>query len=138
MIGMAETAKQFFEACEAGKGWESCKAYCHPDATFSAQADAVADIGTVEDYAGWMQGVLQAMPDADCEIRSLAVDADREAVSVFAVLRGTHTGEAGPVPPTNRSTVSEYVYVMEFEDGRIRHLTKVWNDLHSMRELGWA
>lgn len=138
MTGIAETAKQFFEACETGKGWESCKAYCHPDATFSAQADAVADIGTVEDYTGWMQGVLQAMPDAVCEIRSFAVDADRDAVVVFAVLRGTHTGEAGPVPPTNRSTVSEYVYLMEFEEGRIRRLTKVWNDLHSMRELGWA
>ena len=27
-----ESAKQFFEACETGKGWEDCKAFCHPDA----------------------------------------------------------------------------------------------------------
>jgi len=27
-------AKQFFEACETGKGWEACQAYCVPEATF--------------------------------------------------------------------------------------------------------
>ena len=33
---------------------------------------------------------------------------------------------------------SDYVYVMEFADGRIRHLTKIWNAGWAMRELGWA
>ena len=37
-----ETAAQFFDACETGKGWETCKQYCHPQASFSAQADALA------------------------------------------------------------------------------------------------
>ena len=40
---MAQIAKDFFEACETGKGWDGCKAYCHDGATFSAQADAIAD-----------------------------------------------------------------------------------------------
>jgi len=31
------SAKQFFEACETGKGWEACSAFCHPEATFSSQ-----------------------------------------------------------------------------------------------------
>ncbi|MEA2808430.1 MAG: hypothetical protein QOJ17_2571, partial [Rhodospirillaceae bacterium] len=35
MAAIKEVATQFFEACEAGKGWEACKAYCKPDATFS-------------------------------------------------------------------------------------------------------
>ena len=38
------TARAFFEACEAGKGWEGCKAHCTPDATFSAQAGALAEV----------------------------------------------------------------------------------------------
>ena len=38
MSSIKETAEQFFEACETGKGWDGCQAYCHADATFSAQA----------------------------------------------------------------------------------------------------
>ena len=39
-----ESAKQFFEACETGKGWETCKAFCHHDATFSSQTTVLSDI----------------------------------------------------------------------------------------------
>ena len=28
MSSITETAKAFFAACEAGKGWEVCKSYC--------------------------------------------------------------------------------------------------------------
>ena len=37
MSEMREVAAKFFDACETGKGWAECQAYCHPDATFSAQ-----------------------------------------------------------------------------------------------------
>jgi hypothetical protein len=66
------------------------------------------------------------------------VTVDRRASVASAIFRGTHTGEGGPVPPTGRSTASEYVYVMRFEGDRIRHLTKVWNDVQVLRELGWT
>ena len=32
MTPIAGIARQFFDACEAGKGWDGCKAYCHPNA----------------------------------------------------------------------------------------------------------
>ena len=32
---------------------------------------------------------------------------------------------------------ADYVYVMNFADGRIKHLTKIWNDAHSLQQLGW-
>jgi hypothetical protein len=54
------------------------------------------------------------------------------------VFSGTHSGEGGPVPPTGKSTSTDYVYVMEFEDGKISHMTKVWNAAWAMRELGWT
>ena len=43
-----ESAKQFFEACETGKGWEACKAFCHPEATFSSQTAVLSDLSTLE------------------------------------------------------------------------------------------
>jgi len=30
-----EKAMQFVDDCDTGKGWETCKQYCHPQATFS-------------------------------------------------------------------------------------------------------
>jgi hypothetical protein len=48
MATIARTAKDFFEACETGKGWEVCKQYCKPDATFSAQAEPLADVRSLE------------------------------------------------------------------------------------------
>ena len=44
---MEQTAKGFFEACEAGKGWQACAPYCKPDASFSAQAEPLAGITTL-------------------------------------------------------------------------------------------
>jgi hypothetical protein len=45
-----ESAKQFFEACETGKGWEGCNAFCHPEATFSSQTTVLTDVTTLEGY----------------------------------------------------------------------------------------
>ena len=40
--------------------------------------------------------------------------------------------------PTGKRASADYVYVMEFDDGKIRHMTKIWNAGLTMRELGWA
>jgi predicted ester cyclase len=135
---ITETARAFFDACETGAGWEGCSPYCHADAGFSAQAEPLADISTLEGYADWMKGVLGPLPDASYELKSFATDPDRNNVSAYAVFSATHTGEGGPVPPTGKSTSSDYVYVMDFEDGKIRHMTKIWNAGLALRDLGWA
>jgi predicted ester cyclase len=133
-----EKAKLFFEACETGKGWESCNDYCHPDATFSAQAGALADISTLEGYTEWMKGLFTPVPDGRYELRFFAEDEERGCVAAYAVFNGTHTGPGGPVDPTGKTVVAHYVYVMQFENGRIRHMTKIWNDTISLQQLGWA
>jgi hypothetical protein len=37
-----------------------------------------------------------------------------------------------------KSTNTDYVYVMEFDGDKIRHMTKIWNAGWAMRDLGWA
>lgn len=137
MSSIKESAAQFFDACETGKGWEVCQQYCHPEATFSAQADALAGIDTLAAYTDWMKGVLTPVPDARYEMRAFAVDEDRNSVVGFAIFRGTHTGEGGPVPPTGKQAEADYVYIMQFDGDRIGHMTKVWNDVVSLRQFGW-
>lgn len=55
------------------------------------------------------------------EIRFFAADERPGNVIVYAVLKGTHTGEGGHV-----------------EDDRIGHIRKFWNDGISMKQIGWA
>jgi predicted ester cyclase len=131
-------AKQFFEACEAGKGWEGCRAYCTPTAGFSAQAEPLAETRTLKAYADWMKGLLSFMPDGRYDLKCFAVDPERNCVAAYAVFSATHTGEGGPLPPTGKSTNTDYVYVMEFAGDKIRHMTKIWNAPWAMRDLGWA
>jgi predicted ester cyclase len=138
LSSIKETAKQFFVTCETGKGWESCKEYCHPSASFSAQAAALAEITTLEAYTEWVKGLLTPIPDSRYELQSFAVDEDRNVVIAYAVFRGTHTGEGGPVPPTGKAVETDYVYAMEFEGDKIRHMTKIWNDGFALQQLGWG
>jgi predicted ester cyclase len=130
MTGMMETAQRFFEACETGGGWEQCQQYCHPDATFSAQAAALRGVDDLKGYAEWMKGLLTPVPDGQAEVKTFALDETRSKVLAYGVFHGTHTGEGGPVPPTGKSTAADYVYDMAFDGDKIRHMT--------MEQLGWA
>jgi predicted ester cyclase len=138
MASMRDTAERFFDACETGKGWEGCEQFCHPAATFTAQAGALAGVETLQAYTDWMKGLFTPVPDGHYEVRSFAVDEGRQNVAAYGVFRGTHTGQGGPVPPTGKQVEADYVYVMNFDGDRIRHMTKIWNDAISMKQLGWA
>ena len=138
MASMTSVAEAFLAACDTGKGWEGCRAYCAPDATFSAQAEPLLEVKTLEQYAEWMKAIVGILPDAHYDVKSLATDEARNNVAAYAVFHGTHTGPGGPVPPTGRSTSTDYVYVMQFEGDKIVHVTKIWHAGLAMKDLGWA
>ena len=133
-----ETARAFFEACETGKGWDGCKPFCQDGATFSCQADALAETTTLADYAEWMKGLLIPVPDGRYKLTAFAVDETRSTVVASAEFHGTQTGEGGPIAPTGKTVVSDYAYVMQFDGNKISHMTKIWNDVHALRGLGWT
>jgi predicted ester cyclase len=137
-MSLTQAAMDFFDACETGKGWAGCRSWCHDDASFACQADALADVATVEGYVEWVKGLFGPIPDMHPEVKAFATDEKRDAVVVFAVVHGTQSGEGGPVPPTGKTVAADYVYAMQFDGGKIRHMTKIWNDGFSMRLLGWA
>jgi predicted ester cyclase len=138
MASITTFAKQFFEACETGKGWQICREYCTPTATFAAQAEPLVNVHTLEEYADWMKGLLTFIPNGRYVVKSFATDDERNSVCAYGVFSGTHTGEGGPCPATGKSTSTDYVYVMEFEGDKIRHMTKIWNAGLSMKDLGWV
>ena len=138
MASITGVAKDFFAACETGKGWDACKVYCKPNATFSAQAEPLADVRNLQQYTDWMKGLLTILLNGKYEVKSFATDGERNSVCAYGVFSGTHTGQGGPCPPTGKSTKTDYVYVMEFEGDKIRHMTKIWHAGLAMKELGWV
>lgn len=137
MANNAATAEAFFIACEAGKGWDACRAHCMPDASFAAQAEPLAEVRTLQQYADWMQGLMTVLTDGRYELKAFATDTERDSVCAYATFIGTHLA-GGPVPPTGKTTRTDYVYVMQFKAGKIAHMTKIWNSGHALKELGWA
>jgi hypothetical protein len=134
-----ENARKFFEACEAPKGWDGCKRYVADNARFTAQSEPLADIGTVKGYCEWMKqiGTVTA-PGATYDLHSASFDASTNTAVFFATFHARHTGEGGPVPPTNRETNTDYVYVLKMgPDDKVSHMTKIWNAPWAMKELGW-
>jgi len=138
MSSNLEIAKLFFDACETGKGWEVCQAYCQPDASFSAQAAALAGIDTIQGYTEWTKALLTPIPDGHYELRFFAEDEARQRIAAVAVFHGTQTGPGGPGEPTGNKVAADYVYVMDFNGELICHMTKIWNDTISLQQLGWV
>ncbi len=135
-----ETATAFFHACEGLKGWEGCQQYVAPGASFTAQSEPLVDIDTVEGYAEWMAGLgLNILQGCSYDLHSSSYDESTRTALYFATFIGTHNGEGGPVPPTNKETKSHYVYVLTMDDNDlISSMTKVWNSSWTLAELGWA
>lgn len=134
-----EVAKKFFEACEAPLGWERCKEYVQDGASFSSQSEPLKEINTVQGYCDWMHGFgTVTSPEGSYELHSSSYDENSNTALFFATYHGKHTGEGGPVPPTNMETASHYVYALQMnDDSKVSHMVKVWNATWAMRELGW-
>ena len=105
---------------------------------FRGQRGVKADITELAGYCEWMKNLLVPIPDGSYELKFMAEDEQRQSVAAFAIFHGTQTGEGGPVPPTGKTIAADYVYHMEFDGDRIKHMTKIWNDTISLQQLGWA
>ena len=97
---------------------------------FAAQADALSGVSTLEGYTDWMKGLFTPMPDGRAELRRVRRRCGEQgSVVAYGVFRGyaLGRGRAGAAERASRSR-ADYVYVMEFDGDRIRHMTKIWND----------
>lgn len=133
-------ATAFFHACESLKGWEGCQQYVEPGAVFNAQSEPIADIESVEGYTEWMAGLgLNILIGCRYELHSSCYDETNRTALFFATFIGTHTGDGGPVPPTNKETRAHYVYALTMgENDLVSDMKKIWNAPWTMKQLGWT
>jgi hypothetical protein len=134
-----DNARKFFDACEEPAGWAGCKQYVEQDAPFVAQSEPLATIKTVEAYCEWMKAFAGVTaPGATYELHTASYDEARRTAVFFATYHARHTGEGGPVPPTQKETHSHYVYVLTMSaNNKVQSMVKIWNASWAMKELGW-
>ena len=133
-------ASKFFHACESLEGWAGCREYVAAGAPFTAQSEPLVDIATVEAYTEWMAGIGKG-PLVGCryDLHSASYDEANKTATFVATFTATHTGEGGPVPPTNLQTQTDYVYAIQMnDDGKVASMRKIWNAPWALKELGWT
>lgn len=141
MSTMQQAAERFMLGVKPGQGWEAWQPFCHPDATFRKLGTSSVGMevhDSLREFAESTKALVALFPDLREELRSLAIDEARQIAIAYLVIKGTHTGEGGPVPPTGKAFEVDAVYVMSFDGDRLRHLTMVMNDLVVDKQLGWA
>lgn len=138
-MGAFENARKFFEACDKPAGWAGCKQYVADNASFIAQSEPLVEITTVEGYCEWMAAFGNVtVPGASYDLHTCSYDEECNTAVFFATYHAKHTGEGGPVPPTQQETQSHYVYVLSMDaDDKVEKMVKIWNAPWAMKELGW-
>jgi predicted ester cyclase len=126
----------FFDDLETGKGPLVVKKYLAEKDVF--QCDCLPQTNLTE-YAEFMQNIIKGpMPDFKYEIESITYNENE--VSFYATFTGTHTGQGGPVPPSNppKKTKGTYVYKVTLDqDGKVTKMNKCFDIFTAFKALGW-
>lgn len=133
-------AKKVFECIDTAKAFDTISEYVAEDASFEAQSAATDGIETVKGYTEWAVAFgNETIPGCTYDVHCCAWDDTTKTAMYHGTFHGTHTGPGGPVGPTNKTMHANYAYfaVMD-DDNKVSKMTKVWNDGHSMKQLGWV
>ena len=68
-------------------------------------------------------GSSHHMTDISFDVEGFAHNEERELVLIYGIYRGVIT-----MSETPRPFETDYVYILKFIDGKISHVTKVWQD----------
>lgn len=132
-----ELAHEFFKNCESGNGWSSCEPFCLDGATFSSQAGTLAHLTTIKEYAEWMKQLLTPIPDASYDVSFFSGDESGMTVVAVARFNGTHSVDLDNLKATHKKVSADYCFSITLKDGKVSSVNKIWNDHHSLLELGW-
>jgi len=90
---------------------------------------------TLAQYTDWMKGIAARRPLRGKVVRDRQRSEQR--YRLWRILwNPLGSGRAGSSERPALST--DYVYVMQFEGGKIVHMTKIWNAGLALKDLGWV
>lgn len=92
------------------------------------------EVHSREQFVAFLRKDLEAVPDAQQEIRSMVAQGD--LVAVRALYRGTQTGPMGPFPPSGKSVEAPFLAFLRITDGKIAEMWVEWDNLSILTQLG--
>ena len=81
------------------------------------------EIDSLDHYTEWMAEVHKHMTNISFDVEGFAHDESRDVVLIYGIYRGVITMSETPQP-----FETDYVYALKFTEGKISHVTKVWQD----------
>jgi steroid delta-isomerase-like uncharacterized protein len=112
-------------------GFEAC---CTPDVAYEDPV-VVRPIEGLEALEAHAAAVRTAFPDIRVEPSGENIGGSRLACLTWRAL-GTHRGELGGLPPSNRFLVVQGVHYAELEDGRVRRARGFFDLYDAVVQLG--
>jgi steroid delta-isomerase-like uncharacterized protein len=104
-----------------------------PDAVFHGTAGD-GELRGVEAMKAFVAGYRRAFPDANSTVEDQVAEGDKVVTRWRA--RGTHRGQLGPIPPTDREFEMDGVTIERIEGGRIAEVWVARDELGLLRQLG--
>lgn len=134
-----ENALKFFHACESAQGWDVCRNYVETDASFHTFAPGSAGTTTIKAYCDEVAATFKTtFLGSTYELLASAYDAENGVVLLNGISYAQHTGEGGPVSPTQNEAQIPFNYSIKFNsDDKITHLEKIFDEASVKQQLGW-
>jgi steroid delta-isomerase-like uncharacterized protein len=104
-----------------------------PNAVFHGPAGD-GELRGVEAMKAFLAGYRRAFPDANSTVEDQVAEGDKVVTRWRA--RGTHRGQLGPIPPTDREFEMDGVTIERIEGGRIAEVWVARDELGLLRQLG--
>jgi steroid delta-isomerase-like uncharacterized protein len=92
------------------------------------------EIRGVDAMKAFVAAYRRAFPDARSSVEAQIAETD--TVVTRWVARGTHRGDLGPIPPTDRAFEMEGITIERFAEGKIAEVWVARDELGLLRQLG--
>lgn len=105
-----------------------------PDVHRHCPATPEVTVRSLKEFKAFLRSDLESVPDAVQTIETLVAQGD--TVAAWIRFSGTQDGAMGPFPPTGKPVEIEFAGFLRLEDGRIKEIRVVWDNLSTLVRLG--
>jgi steroid delta-isomerase-like uncharacterized protein len=130
-----EIVRSAHASLEAGD-FEAFKATIGPDYVRHCQAmpPGLQELHGTEQFFGFLEEWLAAVPDYTDTISNMIADGDR--VAYISTMAGTQTGPLGEIPATGKTFALVNIIMQRLEDGKIVETWVSWDNVAFLTQLG--